>query len=238
MDSLLSLQYVPISEATLFDKNVKKHDLGKIADSLRKYGFKSAIKWESKLNSGAGGVVAGNGRVEALLWMQHNGEKPPKGIAINDSGNWCVPVLFGNDSESEVKARAYAIDDNALTIVGGEFTALDISKMYNEDLLDELRELADAQEFLIGFDGDDIDFLINLDSEGEDESTELIQEQRGRNVREAEDNYNSSDVRQMVLILSVGEYNDLIDKIDEIKTKIGINNNTECIQWLVENYVV
>ena len=164
MDSLLSLQYVPISEATLFEKNVKKHDLGKIADSLRKYGFKSAVKWESKLNDGAGGVVAGNGRVEALRWMQHNGEKPPKGIAIDDGSNWCVPVLFGNDSESEVKARAYAIDDNALTMVGGDFTALDISRMYNEDLLEELQELADAQELIVGFDGDDIDFLINLDN--------------------------------------------------------------------------
>lgn len=236
MDSLLSLQYVPISEATLFEKNVKKHDLGKIADSLRKYGFKSAIKWESKLNGGAGGVVAGNGRVEALLWMHHNGEKPPKGIAVDDGGNWCVPVLFGNDSESEIKARAYAIDDNALTMVGGDFTALDISRMYNEDLLNELQELADAQELMVGFDGDDIDFLLSLENENDDETKELIHEQRGRNVREAEDSYNSSDVRQMVLILSIEEYNDLIDRLSQIKTKLNINNNTECIQWLVENY--
>ena len=163
MDNLLKLEYVPISATTLFDRNVKKHDLGKIADSLRKYGFKIAIKWEVKLNGGAGGVVAGNGRVEALRWMQQNGENPPKGIAIDDSGNWCVPVLFGNDSESEIKARAYAIDDNALTMVGGDFTALDISGMYDDNLLDELRSLADAQEIMIGFDGDDIDLLISLE---------------------------------------------------------------------------
>lgn len=163
MDNLLKLEYVPISATTLFDRNVKKHDLGKIADSLRKYGFKIAIKWEVKLNGGAGGVVAGNGRVEALRWMQQNGEKPPKGIAIDDSGNWCVPVLFGNDSESEIQARAYAIDDNALTMVGGDFTALDISGMYDDNLLDELRELADAQELPIGFDGDDVDLLISLE---------------------------------------------------------------------------
>ena len=163
MNSLLKLEYVPISATTLFDRNVKKHDLGKIADSLRKYGFKIAIKWEVKLNGGAGGVVAGNGRVETLRWMQQNGENPPKGIAIDDSGNWCVPVLFGNDSESEIQARAYAIDDNALTMVGGDFTALDISGMYDDNLLDELRSLAEAQEFPIGFDGDDIDLLISLE---------------------------------------------------------------------------
>ena len=164
MDSLLKLEYVPISATTLFDRNAKKHDLGKIADSLRKYGVKTAIKWEVKLNDGAGGVVAGNGRVEALRWMQQNGESPPKGIAIDDSGNWCVPVLFGNDSESEIQARAYAIDDNALTMVGGDFTALDISGMYDDNLLDELRSLADAQESMIGFDGDDIDLLISLEN--------------------------------------------------------------------------
>ena len=171
MDNLLKLEYVPISATTLFDRNVKKHDLGKIADSLRKYGFKIAIKWEVKLNGGAGGVVAGNGRVEALRWMQQNGEKPPKGIAIDDSGNWCVPVLFGNDSESEIKARAYAIDDNALTMVGGDFTALDISGMYDDNLLDELRSLADAQEFPIGFDGDDIDLLISLEDASRENDT-------------------------------------------------------------------
>ena len=49
-------------------------------------------------------------------------------------------------------------------MVGGDFTALDISRMYNEDLLEELQELADAQELIVGFDGDDIDFLINLDN--------------------------------------------------------------------------
>ena len=235
MDSLLKLEYVPISATTLFDRNVKKHDLGKIADSLRKYGVKTAIKWEVKLNDGAGGIVAGNGRVEALRWMKQNGENPPKGMAIDNSGNWCVPVLFGNDSESEIQARAYAIDDNALTMVGGDFTALDISRMYDDNLLDELRELADAQESMIGFDGDDIDLLIDLDL---DKSTELTQEQRGLNVKDSEEDYNSSSVRQIILVFSVEDYNDFIDKIGEIKIKTDINNNTECVQWLVENYVV
>ena len=235
MDSLLKLEYVPISATTLFDRNAKKHDLGKIADSLRKYGFKTAIKWEVKLNDGAGGIVAGNGRVEALRWMQRNGENPPKGIAIDNSGNWRVPVLFGNDSESEIQARAYAIDDNALTMAGGDFTALDVSGMYDDGLLDELRELADAQESMIGFDGDDIDLLIDL-SLGE--SAELTQEQRGSSVKDSEENYNSSSVRQIILVFSVEDYNDFIDKIGEIKIKTDINNNTECVQWLVENYAV
>lgn len=236
--NLLKLEYVPISETTLFDRNVKKHDLGAIAESLRAYGFKSAIKWESKLNNGAGGIVAGNGRVEALRWMHHNGEPVPKGIGVNRQGIWCVPVLFGNDSESEINARAYAIAANTLTMIGGNFTALDISRMYDENLLDELRELADAQETIIGFDGDDIDLLINLENQDEDESAELTERQRGRTVKESEDSYNSSDVRQMVLVFSVEEYNNFIDKLIEIKAKANIDNNTECIQWLVESYVV
>ena len=56
-------------------------------------------------------------------------------------------------------------------MAGGNFTALDISGMYDDTLLDELRELANAQEVVIGFDGDDIDLLISLEDTNSENDT-------------------------------------------------------------------
>ena len=73
-ESLLSLKYIPISQAELFDKNAKLHNLDQIMESIARYGFKSACKWEGTLNDGRGGIVAGNGRVEALREMERRGD--------------------------------------------------------------------------------------------------------------------------------------------------------------------
>lgn len=240
MSDLLELRYIPISQAELFDNNAKLHNLDQIIASIAKYGFKSACKWEGTLNNGRGGVVAGNGRVEALQIMEERGDDCPIGIALSDTGEWCVPVLFGVESSSEVVARAYALDDNNLTLLGGDFAVADLMKLYNQELLlSELEELSKYNEIPVSIGEVDLEHLLGeLESESLSSSSELIQEQRGKDVGEQKDSYNSSSVRQIVLVFSIEEYNAFIDKIDEIKTKIDINNNTECLQWLVENYEV
>ena len=143
MSDLLSLRYVAISQAELFDSNAKLHNIDQIIQSIARYGFKSACKWESTLNDGRGGIVAGNGRVEALRVMEKRGDDLPVGIAQDETGEWCVPVLFGVEADSEAIARAYALDDNNLTLLGGDFALADLMKLYNQELLmSELEELA------------------------------------------------------------------------------------------------
>ena len=143
MADLLELRYIPISQAELFGNNAKLHNLDQIISSITKYGFKSAAKWESALNDGRGGIVAGNGRVEALRVMKERGDDCPIGIALSNAGEWCVPVLFGVESSSEVVARAYAFDDNNLTLLGGNFDVADLLGLYDQELLmSELEELA------------------------------------------------------------------------------------------------
>lgn len=158
MADLLTLRYLPISKAELFDGNAKLHDIDKIIRSIKKYGFKSAPKWESKLNNGRGGIVAGNGRVEALRKMEQRGDDLPIGIAQDETGEWCVPVLFGVEASSEVTAQAYALDDNNLTVLGGDFALSDLTKLYDQELLmAELEELAQWGDLPITFDYDFID---------------------------------------------------------------------------------
>ena len=95
MSDLLTLKYIPISQAELFDNNAKLHNLDQIIESIARYGFKSAAKWESTLNGGRGGIVAGNGRVEALRVMEERGDELPIGIAQDETGEWCVPCCSG-----------------------------------------------------------------------------------------------------------------------------------------------
>ena len=183
MTNTLTLRYIPINEASLFNNNAKKHDLDAIAKSFKRYGFKSACKWESKLNDGDGGIVAGNGRIETLRMMFEQGDDAPDGIAIDSNGQWCVPVLFGVDAESEDIARAYAIDDNNLTLMCGEFTAVDLAKLYDADLLlSELEALSKVGELPVTVDDDGLEDLLkaiggqeeennNDDDYGEDDPT-------------------------------------------------------------------
>lgn len=176
MTDLLSLKYIPISQAELFDNNAKLHNLDQIIQSIARYGFKSACKWESTLNDGRGGIVAGNGRVEALRAMEERGDELPIGIAQDETGEWCVPVLFGVEAESEVIARAYALDDNNLTLLGGDLDLADLKKLYNQELLmSELEELAQSGDLPVTFDNDFVEdslqFLTGNDSTNNNEET-------------------------------------------------------------------
>lgn len=159
----LTLRLVPVRSLRLFDNNAKKHDLGAIAASIKRYGFKDPPKWEPALNGEEGGIVDGNGRVEALQWMESTGWEMPRGLTRDSEKGWCVPVLFGVDAMTEDQARAYAIDANNLVIMGGEFTALDASRLFERDTyLEELLTLADLGLLPVTVDGDDFDTLIKI----------------------------------------------------------------------------
>jgi hypothetical protein len=173
MTDLLSLKYIPISQAELFESNAKLHNLDQIIQSIARYGFKSACKWESTLNDGRGGIVAGNGRVEALREMERRGDDLPIGIAQNETGEWCVPVLFGVEAESEAIARAYALDDNNLTLLGGDFGVEDLMKLYDQELLlSELEELSQYDEVPVSIGEANLEELLNQLISGKNDEPE------------------------------------------------------------------
>ena len=136
----IEILFVPLSrlnlDRDLWQQNAKKHEIKKLLESIERYGFIDVGKWDRTLNDGSGGFVYGNGRtkaiVAALLEAQRTGEKPPRGIPVaKDSGEWCIPVKFGVDAVTQNEAVALAIDHNNLTMLGGDFNAADIAKMWD-----------------------------------------------------------------------------------------------------------
>ena len=70
--NVLQLLYVPLPNLEKVSnlywvENAKRHDIGTIAALIEKYGFTDPPKFDQKLNNGNGGLVYGNGRVEAVV---------------------------------------------------------------------------------------------------------------------------------------------------------------------------
>lgn len=132
MSNLLILRYVPLSQVELWENNPKKHDLPALVEAFYEYGFQDPPKFDAALNEGRGGLTEGNGRIEALRLAQQTRPAPPKGIGLTDAGEWAVPLLFGNDLPSQAVAEAYAIDHNHLTVMGGGFTGVYLTQLWDD----------------------------------------------------------------------------------------------------------
>lgn len=159
MTDTLHVEYIPLDQLSFWDRNPKAHDLGALIRSFERHGFKQPPRYEPTLNDGAGGIVAGNGRIEALQAMRNAGHDAPRGIEVQD-GAWYVPVLFGVDAASQAAAEAYGLDDNNMVMAGGDFTAIDQARAWHANYLDLLQELAAADELPVSVDGDDLDALL------------------------------------------------------------------------------
>ena len=156
----LTLVYAPIDLIPYWEENFKKHDIGAIWQSIERYGFRDPFAWDKHLNDGNGGIVEGNGRREALEHGFKAGQKAPRGIMVKES-RWYAPLLIGVDSTGEREAIAYGVSHNALVMSGSDFSAYDISKLFEpEAYLDTLKDLADFELLPVPFDGDYLDSLI------------------------------------------------------------------------------
>lgn len=168
----IELRYMPVSEAVFFDLNPKKHDIGSIAESIQRYGFRNPPIWDDKLNDGKGGIVAGNGRTETLRAMELQNQPVPRGIAIGENGQWLMPIIFGCDAESETLAMSYAIDDNNLLFSSGDFTHWDMAKAWNfDEYLSLLTSISEEGVTPVTVDESAISsLLLGLDSEIDSQS--------------------------------------------------------------------
>ena len=156
---VLSIRYIALRDAIQWERNPKKHDISLLVDSIERYGFRDAPIFDGALAA----IVAGNGRVSALIEMQEAGKDAPGGIAQDDNGDWYVPIQFGIDAESQVVAEAFGIAHNNITMAGGDFSATEMAAIWDmdgyltvlesmdtlppgisEDDLDELKELFDG----------------------------------------------------------------------------------------------
>jgi hypothetical protein len=157
----LQVRYVPLETLELWDRNPKRHDAARLTESVKRYGFKDPPKFEPSLNGGRGGIVEGNGRAEVLRAMKEAGEAAPRGVGVDDSGSWFVPVLFGVDARSQVEAESYGVDHNALTLAGGGLGFEDLLRVFDEAQLKALlSDAPDTAALLVSFDPTELDALL------------------------------------------------------------------------------
>ena len=112
----LKIEYVPLDQVQKWPRNPKNHDLDTLEKSIIRFGFVQPVIVDGKSKK----LVAGHGRLEALLRLKERGDEPPERIRVDEkSGAWMIPVLSGVKFASEADAEAYLIADNRIVELGG-----------------------------------------------------------------------------------------------------------------------
>jgi DNA modification methylase len=162
----IAIHYVPLDDLadTFLIGNSKKHDTDKLIESIQRYGFRDPIAFDINLNKGTGGIVEGNGRLEALLEMRSLLMTIPRGV----KEGWIVPVIFGVNATSESEAVAFSVEHNWSVLWGAGEIDLDFAtSLFDEDALKEQLEWLDAENSLPLSIESNIDELIDrLDNDG------------------------------------------------------------------------
>jgi hypothetical protein len=144
-ESGLQVEYVDIEELLKWPTNPKLHDLGAIAASMIRFGFRDPLG----VNRNNHYIEEGHGRLDTLVALKRQGRPAPKFIRV-DGDRWLVPVLWFDDDETT--QRAYSLAHNRTQDLGGGYD--------DAKLLEELQ--TQANHGLLpgtGWDGDDVEAL-------------------------------------------------------------------------------
>lgn len=141
------LELVPLGQLRGWPRNPKRHDLATIQRSFERFGFVLPLVEDAS----SGRLIAGHGRLEALLQMRDTGAQPPKRIGVDAGGDWLVPVLRGITFGDEREAEAYILADNKIAENGG----------WDDRLLAEVLGDLDVDAALVtGFSEDELSRLL------------------------------------------------------------------------------
>lgn len=108
------IEFIPLDDVARWPRNPKLHDEAALDESLERFGFTAPLLMDEK----TGRLVAGHGRLEALLRRKAAGRVAPVRVRV-EGGRWLVPVLRGVAFKDEREAEAYLVADNRLTEQGG-----------------------------------------------------------------------------------------------------------------------
>jgi hypothetical protein len=153
----LAVEYVPLTTLLKWPGNPKQHDLGAIAASMLRFGFRDPIGANRRDNY----LEEGHGRLECLDALRQQGRGAPRFIHV-ENGAWLVPVLYFDDEP--ITAHGYALAHNRTQELGGGYD--------QEALRNALEE--QARYGLLpgtGFDSDDLHALNRRLHEGADDQT-------------------------------------------------------------------
>lgn len=152
---MATFKSVSIKAIQFAETNPKLHDLGALAASEERYGFVEP----PIINETSGRLVAGEGRIRALLALQAEGKPPPAGVTVK-AGEWFVTAGY-HPFKSDAEAQAYLFDSNNLGLLGGDFTAWDMERLWDPEAYKAtLKALGEQQALPISVDGDSLDALL------------------------------------------------------------------------------
>jgi hypothetical protein len=143
------IAWVGLGDVVESDRNAKSHDLPRLVDSIRAFGFTAPLIVDER----TGKLVAGHGRLAALRKLRADQDEAPDGITVAD-GEWQVPVVAGWSSRDDDHAKAVAVADNRLSEVGG---------WDDRALAEILEEIGDVDPDLLnvtGWSANDVDRLL------------------------------------------------------------------------------
>jgi hypothetical protein len=109
------LEYLLLADLVPAERNPKRHNAGGVSKSIARFGYIEPVVLDER----TGRLVAGHGRMEALMTARDAGETPPDGIRLDKNGAWLLPVLRGWESNSDAEAEAYLLASNRLVELGG-----------------------------------------------------------------------------------------------------------------------
>ncbi|MFH0902121.1 MAG: hypothetical protein V2A73_15935 [Pseudomonadota bacterium] len=147
----IRIEYMPLSQVVRAPRNPRWHADKDIQASIEAFGYvQPAI-----LDERTGKLVAGHGRLDALLAMKQEGKPPPPGIAVTPD-DWKLPVIRGVSFRTQEEAEAFLLADNQTTVLGG---------WHDDKLAAILKDLQASDQAIIGWAQEEVDVLLGADLE-------------------------------------------------------------------------
>src|SRR5262245_40706223 len=140
------IEFMDLEAIPRAPRNPKGHDLEHIDGSFDRFGFVAPPMLDEK----TGRLVAGHGRLDALVARKRAGGQPPARVRVAAGGAWLVPVIRGLVFASSADAELYLLADNKLSELGGWDDA-ELGKVLTELAVDDVLLAGWTEEELARF---------------------------------------------------------------------------------------
>lgn len=209
------VEYVSLSEIQRWPRNPKLHSEPELDASLERFGFTNPLI----LDEASGKIVAGHGRLEALLRRKAAGKEPPERVAMKGK-EWMVPVIRGVRFKDAHEAEAYLLADNRLTEAGA----------WDDDALAAmLGRLSEGDALLgTGYNAGDVEDLWKRVS-----STQSALP----SIPDADESaFTQGEIKQLVLSYPSAQYDATVTRMNALMETMKASSNTEVVENLLAHY--
>lgn len=215
-------EYVALSHLKKWPRNPKKHDLPGIQKSIARFGYVAPMCIDER----SGQMVAGHGRLEALVAIKEQVDKKAKDAArpkniLEKDGEWYAPVLRGQNFDSEKEAEAYLLADNRHVETGG----------WDDDLLRPMLLQFKEDTLALGWNARDFQ-LMTLSSLLSDSATSDLAKIPAAKL----DGFIASPMKQIVLILNNEDYQPTLNALGMVMEKNKLKSHTDALLFLLRFY--